>query len=409
MSRFRLAAPAALLAAALAAFLAGSAVAILTAPAALGAEAVAPAGPAQAKPPAITVAPAARGVVVETETVVGSLVPREEVLVGVDLDGYRLTELDAEEGDTVTAGQVLARLSTDTLEVLLAQNASSLARNDAAIAQAKSQIAEAVATEVEAKASLDRGASLQEKGFASTSVLDQRRSLAGAASARRAAAEQGLAVAEADKTLTEAVRRELELRLSKTEIKAPTNGVVLSRNARIGAIVSAGSEPLFRIAEDGAVEMEAQVPETALARIEIGQPVTLHSAGLDTPIVGKVRLVAPRIDSTSRLGRVRVALPADAKVNVGAFARGTVEIARHEGVTLPQSAIVTVAGKPTAQVVRDGRVETRAITTGISGSGLVEVVSGVAEGESVIVRAGTFVRDGDQVTPVTEVALGAKG
>ncbi len=409
MSKFRLAAPVALAAAALAAFLAGSAVAILTAPAALGAEAALPAGQTPAKPPAITVAPAARGVVVETETVVGSLVPREEVLVGVDLDGYRLTELDAEEGDTVKAGQILARLSTDTLEVLLAQNASSLARNDAAIAQAKSQIAEAVATEVEARASLERGASLQEKGFASSSVLDQRRSLAGAASARRAAAEQGLAVAEADKTLTEALRRELELRLSKTEIKAPTSGIVLSRNARIGAVVSAGSEPLFRIAEDGAVEMEAQIPETALAHIAIGQPVTLHSSGLDTAIEGKVRLVAPRIDSTSRLGRVRVALPADAKVNVGAFARGTIEIARHEGVTLPQSAIVTVAGKPTAQVVKDGRVETRQIKTGISGSGLVEIIAGISEGESVIVRAGTFVRDGDQVTPVTEPALGAKG
>ncbi len=393
--------------AALAAFLAGSALAVLTAPS-FGAEPQPKAGAAVAKPPAITVAPAARGVVVETETVVGSLVPREEVLVGVDLDGYRLTELNAEEGDAVKAGQVLARLSTDTLEVLLAQNSSSLARNDAAIAQAKSQIAEAVATEVEAKASLDRGASLQEKGFASASVLDQRRSLAGAASARRAAAEQGLAVAEADKTLTEAVRRELELRLAKTEIKAPTDGIVLARSARIGAIVSAGSEPLFRIAEDGAIEMEAQVPETALARIGVGQPVAIHAAGIDQPITGTVRLVAPRIDSATRLGRVRVALPAGSRVNAGAFARGTIEIARREGVTLPQSAIVTVAGKPTAQVVVGGKVETRAIETGISGNGMVEVRSGVAEGETVIVRAGTFVRDGDQVTPI-EAVVGAKG
>ncbi|MCX5515074.1 efflux RND transporter periplasmic adaptor subunit [Kaistia algarum] len=390
---------------ALAIFLAGSGVAVLATPAAFGAE---PAAAPPALPPSITVAPAARGVVVESETVVGSLVPREEVLVGVDLDGYRLTELDAEEGDTVKAGQVLARLSTDTLEVLLAQNASSLARNDAAIAQAKSQIAEAVATEVEAKASLERGASLQEKGFASASVLDQRRSLAGAASARRAAAEQGLAVAQADKTLTEALRRELELRLSKTEIKAPTDGIVLSRNARIGAIVSGAGEPLFRIAEDGAIELEAQVPETALSRIAIGQLVTIHSAGSDAVIEGKVRLVAPRIDAATRLGRVRIALPAGVKVNAGAFARGTIEVARHEGVTLPQSAIVTVAGKPTAQVVVDSKVQTRPLEIGISGGGVVEILSGVAEGDSVILRAGTFVRDGDEVTPVAAVQ-GAKG
>jgi HlyD family secretion protein len=77
-------------------------------------------------------------------------------------------------------------------------------------------------------------------------------------------------------------------------------------------------------------------------------------------------------------------------------------------VTLPQSAIVTVAGKPTAQVVVNGKVETRAIETGISGNGMVEVRSGVTEGETVIVRAGTFVRDGDQVTPI-EAVVGAKG
>jgi RND family efflux transporter MFP subunit len=356
--------------------------------------------PALAKPPTITVAPAARGEIVETETVVGSLVPREEILVGVDLDGYRLTELDAEEGDRVKKGQILARLSTDTLQILLAQNAASLARNDAAIAQAKSQIAEASATEIEARSSLDRGNSLKSKGFVADNVIDQRRSLADAASARRAAAEQGLAVAEADKTLTSAVRRELELRLAKTDIKAPTDGVVLSRNARIGAVVSGSGEPMFRIAEDGAIELEAQVPETSLAKMAVGQPVMITAASSNGAVRGTIRLVSPKIDSVTRLGRIRIALPQGVAFNSGAFARGTVEIARHDGVTLPVSAIVTLSGKATAQVVVDGKVETRAIETGISGNGFTEIKSGVKEGEMVILRAGTFVRDGDMVTPV---------
>src|SRR5690606_3457361 len=125
-----------------------------------------PAPPAEApKPPAITVLPAAQREIIQTAIVVGSLVPRGEGLVGVDLDGYRLTELAAEEGDRVSKGQVLARLSTDMLDVQLAQNASSLARNDAAIAQAKSQIAEAMAIETQANAALDRGLSLKEKGI----------------------------------------------------------------------------------------------------------------------------------------------------------------------------------------------------------------------------------------------------
>jgi len=352
------------------------------------------------KPPAITVIPAARKEVVQTAIVIGSLVPREEVLVGVDLDGYRLTELSAEEGDHVKAGQVLARLSTDMLDVQLAQNASSLARNDAAIAQAKSQIAEATAVEAQANASFDRGQSLKTKGIVAQDTLDLRESTAKTAAARRDAAAQGLALAEADKTLTEAQRRELELRVAKTEIKAPTDGLVLSRSARIGAIVSGGGEPLFRLAEDGAIELEAQVPEAELAQIAVGQPVKVTVQGAPEGIQGSVRLVAPRIDNTSRLGRLRVALPVDVKVNAGAFARGTVELARREVVAIPVSAVVTTAGEATAQVVVDGKIQTRPIKTGISGRGLVEVVDGVAAGEAVVLRAGTFVRDGDAVTPV---------
>ncbi|MBN9027516.1 MULTISPECIES: efflux RND transporter periplasmic adaptor subunit [Kaistia] len=352
------------------------------------------------KPPAITVIPAARKEVVQTAIVVGSLVPREEVLVGVDLDGYRLTDLSAEEGDHVKAGQVLARLSTDMLDVQLAQNASSLARNDAAIAQAKSQIAEATAVEAQANAAFDRGQSLKTKGIVAQDALDLRESTAKTAAARRDAAAQGLALAEADKALTEAQRRELQLRVAKTEIKAPTDGLVLSRSARIGAIVSGGGEPLFRLAEDGAIELEAQVPEAELAQIAVGQPVKVTVQGAPEGIQGSVRLVAPRIDNTSRLGRLRVALPADVKVNAGAFARGTVELARREVVAIPVSAVVTTAGEATTQVVVDGKIQTRPIKTGISGRGLVEVVDGVVAGEAVVLRAGTFVRDGDAVTPV---------
>jgi HlyD family secretion protein len=337
---------------------------------------------------------------VQTAIVVGSLVPREEVLVGVDLDGIRLIELAAEEGDHVKKGQVLARLSTDMLEVLLAQNASTLARNDAAIAQAKSQIAEAAAVEAQANAALNRGLSLKEKGIVAQDALDTRDSTAKTAAARRAAAEQGLALAEADKAFTEAQRREMLLRVEKTEIKAPADGLVLSRTARVGAIVSGGGEPLFRLAADSAIELEAQVPEAELAQIAVGQPVKVTVQGVPDGIAGTVRLVSPKIDDASRLGRLRVALPADVKVSAGAFARGTVELARRDSLSIPVSAVVTSGGAATVQVVVDGKIQTRPIKTGISGKGLVEVVDGIAPGEAIVLRAGTFVRDGDAVTAV---------
>src|SRR5690606_32475402 len=121
---------------------------------------------------------------------------------------------------------------------------------------------------------------------------------------------------------------------------------------------------------------------------------TVTVQGVPDGIKGTVRLVAPKIDDTSRLGRLRVALPADVKVSAGAFARGTVELARRESLSIPVSAIVTSAGEATAQIVIDGKIQTRPIKTGISGKGMVEVLDGIAAGEAVVLRAGTFVRDG---------------
>ncbi len=100
----------------------------------------------KAKSPAVTVMEAKKISFVDNVLVTGSLVPREEVLVGPEIDGYRLTELLAEEGDQVKKGQVLARLSREILEAQLAQNSASIAKTQAAIDQVRNQIMESEAT-----------------------------------------------------------------------------------------------------------------------------------------------------------------------------------------------------------------------------------------------------------------------
>lgn len=356
-----------------------------------------------ARLPAVTVVSAVRHPIVARTVVTGSVIPRERVMVGIDVDGRRIETLLVDVADRVKAGDVLARLSTDTIEIELAQNASQLARADVAIAQAEAQIAEAEAAEVEAAAALERARVLADRGVTSQDVLDQRVSAAAAARARLASAREGLALAKADKVLTETQRREIELRLSKTEIKAPTDGIVLVRNARIGAIASSAGGALFEIAKDGLVELDAEVSESILARLAPDQPVLVTSAGAPVPVEGRIRLVTPEIDPASRLGRVRVALPADSTLKPGAYARGDVEIARSEGVVLPVSAVLTEDGESTVQIVRDGKVDTVAVETGLSDAGMVEIVKGVAEGDVVVARAGTFLREGDAVDTVAAV------
>lgn len=358
-----------------------------------------PASPAPVAP-MVTVVKAVKREVTASTIVAGTLVPREDVYVLPEVDGLVIDSILAEAGDTVREGQVLARLSRSMLDVQLVQNTATLARNDAAIAQARAQIADAEASAAQAASALSRATQLKGSGITSVDTFEQRQAASRSAAARLQSAKDGLTAALADKQLTQAQRDELELRLKRTDIKAPRAGIISQRNARLGAVAAMSGQPLFRIIADGIVELEADVPEAELPRIRVGQPVSVLVPGHEAPIDGKVRLVSPEVDKTSRLGRVRVTLAAGVAVSIGSFARGTIETGRHTGVTLPLQAIVYRQSGPVAQVVRDGHVETRRIRLGLIGNGIAEIVSGVSEGETVVARAGTFVRDGDTVTPV---------
>jgi len=371
--------------------------------AALAAATLAQAAPApEPKPsvgPTVTVVRAVERELVERAIVTGTLIPREEILVVPEIEGQRVAEVLVEEGDAVKTGQVLARLSRDVIEVQLVQNSATLAKADAAIAQARSQIIQAEAAQVEAGQALERARALMRTGNTTEAVMEQRVSAARAAEGRLSAARDGLRMAEAEKAAAEALRRELEWRRSRTEVKAAVGGVVSRKSARVGATASAAAEPMFRIIAKGEIELEAELTELQLPRIREGAPAALMVENA-REVEGRVRVVLPEVERTTRLGKVRIALPKDAAVRIGSFARGTVELARHTGVAVPLASVVYAAGGPRVQVVVDGKVETRAVRPGLSADGFVEVLEGLRSGEEVVARAGSFLRDGDTVRPV---------
>ncbi len=347
-----------------------------------------------AKPPAITVARATAGTLVDTVVLTGTLVPREEVLVNPQLDGLAIVKIAAEEGDRVTAGQVLAELSRDVLDATVAQNAAQVARSEAAISQAQNAIQEAEATRVQADAAFGRTRELLATGSASREAYDQRQQASLVSGARVTGAQNALRLAVAERNLALAQRQELDVRLGRTAIRAPVAGVVSRRVARLGAVVSMNGEPLFRIIEDGAIELEADVPENRLSRMRPGQPATIDGAP------AHVRLVAPEVSRTSRLGRVRIAPDGDAPGIIGGFARARVEVARLQGVTVPLSAVLFDPDGAKVQVVHEGLVETRPVTIGLQSGGRALVTVGLADGEDVVGVSATFVRGGDRVTAV---------
>jgi RND family efflux transporter MFP subunit len=350
--------------------------------------------------PSVTVVRASERQIVETIVVGGTLVAREEVLVAPEVDGLAVVEVLVEEGDAVEKGQVLARLATDQLEATLAQNAAEIARADAAIAQARTQIAEAEAVLQENRQALTRARKLNKQGFASDERLDQSVSGASVATARLNAARQAVTSAEAQKRAWVAQRRELEWRRSRTDVRAPVGGIVSARLLRVGQIAGMGGGPLLRIIEDGDIELEAEVSDVAMPRLATGQAVLVAPAGLSDPVRGKVRLVSAEIDRTTRLGRVRVWLPRDARLKIGAYARGTIEVERRSGVTVPLAAVSYGDSATFIQVVNDAVVESRPVELGYVNGETAEIRRGLREGEDVVARAGAFLRDGDAVMPV---------
>ncbi|WP_375464865.1 efflux RND transporter periplasmic adaptor subunit [uncultured Methylobacterium sp.] len=354
----------------------------------------------QAIAPAISVVPALTREIVERAVITGTLVPRDEILVSPEIEGFRITELLAEEGDRVAAGQVLARLSTEMIATQEASNVAAIARAQAAIVQARSQIVQAEAAQTEARLSLERAQALIRTGNATPAILEQRVSTAQSADGKLDAARGGLQASEADLATARAAGTEIALRRARTAIRAPEAGIVNRRTARVGGMASGVGEPLFRLIARGEIELEGEVPEGSLPRLKVGDPARLDLDDGRT-LAGKVRRVYPEVDRTTRLGKVRIALGDDPSLRIGAFARGTVEVAQRTGVSVPVSSLLFAAdGSAGVLVVKDGRVEARTVMPGLSAEGFSEVRSGVSAGETVVARAGSFLRDGDRVRAV---------
>ncbi|MCJ2025532.1 efflux RND transporter periplasmic adaptor subunit [Methylobacterium sp. J-067] len=360
--------------------------------------------PAAAKPalaPAVSVVEATRRETVETVTVTGTLVPRDEILVTPEIDGYRVTEVLVEEGARVAKGQVLARLARDLIDRQIAQQDAVVAKAEAAVPQAQSNIEQAEAAETEARLSLERAKTLIATGNTTAVVMETRTSALRQAEGKLAFTRNGLAMAKADLAQARAVRDELSLRLARTEIRAPEDGIVSRRTARVGLAASAASEPLFRLIARGEIELEGEVVETKLPLLREGAPAWID-LGEGGRVTGRVRAVYPEVDKATRLGKVRVRLDPDPRLRIGTFARGEVELARSRGVSVPQASVLYSGGRRSVLVVASDRVEDRTVRTGIADEDTIEVRAGLSEGERVVARAGSFLRDGDRVRPVLE-------
>ena len=354
--------------------------------------------------PAITVSTVGKQLLSDRIIASGLISAVEEVQVAPLVEGQPLDQLLADVGDLVAEGQVLAVLSKTTLELQKTEGVASLAAAKSLIAQAEAQLVEAQTGRDEAQRVADRTAKLREQGTTPQAQADTARANALSANARVMVATQGLESARAQLALAEARLENVNLMLSRTEVKAPVAGRIVARNAKIGAIATAAGQPMFVITRDAALELRADVAETDLLRLAPGQKATLHAVGMADALDGTLRLVEPTIDPVTRLGRARITVDsASDALRTGMFVEADILAAQHEALAVPVTAIGSSPEGTTVMRVKDGVVERVTVKTGIRDGGLVEITEGLADGDMIVTKAGAFVRSGDRINPVPAV------
>jgi HlyD family secretion protein len=308
-----------------------------------------------------------------TVTFTGTIHARYDMPISAEGESGRITAVLVEAGDHVKRGQVLVRLDQSVLRPQM----NSL---EATLEQAKAQ--------------------------AALSAAEYRRAqgveAAGALSAEEIARRRAAAVTDEAKVRVAAAQlAEARARLGKTEIIAPADGIVLTRNAEVGQTASPGGEPLFRLARDGELEMRGQVAERDLAALSVKQTAEVYLTGIDKPFTGTVRLLGAIIDPQTRLGEVRISLAPNASIRPGAFARAEVKVGSAQRPILPQTAVLSDAqGTYVLVVNQDSKAERRAVrVSGTVPEGLI-IAEGLTGNERIISTAGAFLRPGEQVKAI---------
>jgi RND family efflux transporter MFP subunit len=307
----------------------------------------------------------------------GSVYPWQEAVVSSEISGLRIQSILVDVGSAVTKGQLLAQLSDETVMADLHKQQAVVERDRASLAQAKSNA--------------DRAREIQQSGALSAQKINE-----------YLIAEQ---TAEANLSLSLAELDNQQIRLRQTKVLAADNGIISSRTATLGNVVSAGAE-LFRFIRQGRIEWRAELNSTLLSRIKTGQVVKVNKDGQAT-INGTVRMIGPTIDTNSRNGLIYIDLPKNS-VKPGDYLSGAIDMGAQSAIVLPQSAVILrdgiayvfeVANKDNMHQVIQRKVE-----TGRTQDTMIELLSDLDKEANYIFTGGAFLNDGDVVTVVNNVA-----
>ncbi|MCL2644901.1 MAG: efflux RND transporter periplasmic adaptor subunit [Betaproteobacteria bacterium] len=303
----------------------------------------------------------------------GTVEAWQEAVVGSDVQGLRLAKVLADTGDTVETGQVLAIFDDEPVKI--------------EVAQAKAALAQARASAEQAQENAERARSLRGSGAMSDQLITQYLSTEQSAHAQVAAAEATLAAQQ--------------LRLTRTRVLAPDNGVISARTATVGAVFGLGGE-LFRLIRQGRLEWRAELTDAELEHVKPGAKTLLTLAD-GRQVEGSVRVVAPTLNTRTRTGFAYVDLPPDTLIRPGMFVRGEFDLGQRPAITVPSQAVTMhEAFNYVFRLEPDGSVRQLKVTTGRRLGDRVEILDGLTPDTNIAAAGAGFLNDGDLVRVVDE-------
>ena len=320
----------------------------------------------------------------------GNIAAWQEVVIGSELSGQRITKVNVNIGDKVSRGQVLAEINNESIR--------------ADLATAKANYAEAQAVLTDASATNKRFQQLKNTGAISAREATQYQTSQSTAQARLDAAK-----AQIDSN---------QLRLTQSQVIAPDHGVISARTATVGSLAQTGQE-LFRLIRDDRLEWRAEVTSTDLYKLKQGMTAQITSPDPAQPTIkGIVRMIAPVIDPKTRYGLVYVDLPTTGAVRMGMFVKGEFDLGEKAALTIPQTALLLRDGFTYVFIVnKDNRVTQQKVTIGRRLKDRIEVID-LPNNNVKLVASGTgFLADGDLIkiapaipdTPLTKQLVNTQG
>lgn len=326
----------------------------------------------QAQAQTVTVIAPGAETVVRSINATGTLAARREIPVGVVGEGGQVARVLVDAGDWVQQGQVLATIerSVQTQQIAGIEAQINAARADLRLAQNE----------------LDRALQLVDRGFISKADVDRKTATRDSARARV--------------SVTEAQLREMRARTARLDIRAPVGGYVLERKVEPGQIVGQGTGVLFRLANGGELELQAQLSEADLAAVSLGVAASVTPVGTEQRFTGKIWQIAPMINPQTRQGIARIALPFDRALKPGGFASVQIKAGAMAAPVLPESAVQSDKDGQFVYIVgKDNKAVRRTVKTGdVTDKGLI-ITDGLDGTERVVLYAGGFLNPGETINP----------